>query len=307
MKPCNDNQMPEDRQARRKNFCGAYHAAVSSLRNIVALRHVSREKLREAALDITIVAFGVRTGYLFDAFAIRDRRISLKDVFVEYLTALRAANQQFCDLVIVYEPHAEQLFVVNIHKLRNLVSANEHPRSATGADAQRRASVIYVLLDGSSAQATEAPLEVQSLIHKVASDFDNEGAPLAISLANVELAQDIGTMVAFAACILDFPVAYVPTSGGNTAYLAGVPLHVYQCVLVVDEDENASQSYGLPRRHTAIKFSCPQHVAQTNSGLLPETLVHNLKTRLEEQLQAAGFPGRVVVEHSTETLDRVAL
>ncbi|KAI0661939.1 hypothetical protein C8Q70DRAFT_613835 [Cubamyces menziesii] len=288
----------------RNNLCAAYHTALSSLRCILALRHVSREKLCQAALDITIVAFGIRTGYLFDAFAIRDRRISLKDVLVEYLAVLRKADRRFENAVIVYEPHAEQLFFVNTQRLRDLLSFEEPPRSTTSTEAP---SVIYIALDGSQAQVTEPPAMVKSLMHTVTARTEDGQAPPMISLIHEGHVQDIGSLVAFAACLLDFPVAYVPTSGGDTAYLAGVPLDVYECSLVIDNDTDALRPYELPRRHTVTKFSCPQHVAQRITALSPETMAHNLRTRLEVRLQAAGFPGRVVVKHSTETLDRVAL
>ncbi|KAI0333645.1 hypothetical protein GY45DRAFT_1296451 [Cubamyces sp. BRFM 1775] len=307
MKSSNEKRLPQAGGLVQNDFCVAYDTAVSSLRCIPALRHVSREKLCEAALDITIVAFGIRTGYLFDAFAMRDRRVSLKDVLVEYLTGLREVNQHFRDVVIAYEMHAEQLFFVNVQKLGNHVSTDERPLSTTGTDAQRRTSVTYILLRGSRAQITEAPPGVQSLIHKAVSDFNNGRASPVINLAAEEPAQDIGTLVAFAASILDFPVAYVPACCGDTAYLAGVPLDVYECVLVIDDDADAMRSYGLPRQHTVIKFSCPQHIARTITGLFPETLVHDLRIRLRDRLHTASVPGKVVVKHSMEILDRVAL
>ncbi|KAI8994134.1 hypothetical protein BD414DRAFT_274381 [Trametes punicea] len=126
-----------------------------------------------------------------------------------------------------------------------------------------------------------------------------------LSLEEDEYDLNTGTLVAFAACVLDFPVAYVPTSDSDTAYLAGAPLDVYQCVL--EADPIATTRFELPNKHVVIKFSCPQNIAQTDEELHPEALVSRLETQLGDRMQAAGFPGRVTVRHSTETLDRVGL
>ncbi|KAI0768996.1 hypothetical protein BD413DRAFT_558874 [Trametes elegans] len=112
-------------------------------------------------------------------------------------------------------------------------------------------------------------------------------------------------MVAFAACILEFPVAYVPTSGENDGpFLAGVPLDVYEGVL---EANTSVTPVGLPGRHILIKFSCPQHIGRGAHNFRPEAVVSGLKGKLDERLRSAAFPGTVTVKHYTETLDRVAL
>lgn len=109
--------------------------------------------------------------------------------------------------------------------------------------------------------------------------------------------------MAFAAGILEFPVAYVPTADGGGAFLAGTPLDVYECILDID----ASPSAEVPDKHVMLKFSCPQGVARTQAKLHPEAMIDKLRALLEARLRNVAFPGRVRVRWSTETLDRVAL
>ncbi|KAJ2977574.1 hypothetical protein NUW54_g11402 [Trametes sanguinea] len=280
--------MPLSRdQKRQGQFCATYSAAISSLRNLSDVKHVSQERLRQVALDMTIVAFGIRsdiyncdpTGYLFDAFAIRDKRTTLKRVLEEYLARLRKVVERFTDVVLVREPHSEQIFFVNARELReralrtslDIVSTDSNP-SEDG--------VLYVRLEGShaevsfipqhrtadndsySSQLFPPPAQLEPLLVQIAEAFALNPAQVALSLPE---GLDIGIMVAFAAYILNFPVAYVPTSGSDTAYLAGVPLDVYECVLETD-----SATTDMTRRHTMIKFSCPQHISLTTRELSPE-------------------------------------
>ncbi|KAJ3004210.1 hypothetical protein NUW54_g4921 [Trametes sanguinea] len=262
--------MPLSRdQKRQGQFCATYSAAISNLRNLSDVKHISQERLRQVALDLTIVAFGIRsdinncdpTGYLFDAFAIRDKRTTLRRVLEEYLARLRKVVERFMDVVLVCEPHSEQLFFVNARELReralrtslDIVSTDSNP---SGDD------VLYVRLEGSHAELFPPPAQLEPLLVQIAEAFALNPAQVALSLPE---GLDIGIMVAFAAYILDFPVAYVPTSGSDTAYLAGVPLDVYECVLETD-----SATTDMTRRHTMIKFSCPQHISLTTRELSPE-------------------------------------
>lgn len=110
-------------------------------------------------------------------------------------------------------------------------------------------------------------------------------------------------MVAFAASILEFPVAYVPTADGSGAFLAGIPLDVYECVLEVD----TRRSVEVPDKHVMLKFSCPQDVARIEAELHPEAMIDRLQALFKTRLSEVAFPGTVSVYHSIETLDRVAL
>ncbi|OJT15239.1 hypothetical protein TRAPUB_8161 [Trametes pubescens] len=143
---------------------------------------------------------------------------------------------------------------------------------------------------------------LQGLIADLASLLSST-LELSVVIPEDERTQDLGTIVAFAACILEFPAAYVPTTNGAGAFLAGIPLDVYECILEVD----ACLSAEVPDKHVMLKFSCPQDVARTEAQLHPEAMIDKLHALFEARLIKAAFPGRVLVRHSIETLDRVAL
>ena len=114
---------------------------------------------------------------------------------------------------------------------------------------------------------------------------------------------NLGDVVAFAACILGFPVAYVPDmEAGEEAFLSGVPLDVYECVLV-DRTTGGAQE----REHVMIKFSCPQAIGNEVPPLGTGVLRERLKTIFEQRLRNTRILRDLDVRHVVETLDRVAM
>lgn len=104
-------------------------------------------------------------------------------------------------------------------------------------------------------------------------------------------------IVALAAFLLEYSAAYVPTSAEQSSFLAGVPLDVYECVLVrFDAAE-----------HVLLKFSCPVNLGETVHGLSPEVMIGRLEARFRPRLEKAGFQGTLNARHSRETHARVAL
>ena len=126
----------------------------------------------------------------------------------------------------------------------------------------------------------------------------NPDPPLVLLLPEDD-ARTLGDMVAFAACVLEFPVAYVPSGDGSDPFLAGVPLDVYECVLTQPAPDMLE--------HTLLKFSCPQTHGTEVSVLRPDVLRERLRARLTDRLERAGYRGTLVVRHTVQTLDRVAL
>ncbi len=122
--------------------------------------------------------------------------------------------------------------------------------------------------------------------------------PLLLHLPE-DTARTLGDIVALAACLLDFPVAYVPIGDGSTPFLAGVPLDVFECVLM--------QTSPSSLEHIMLKFSCPRAMAADSQDLQPEALVERLRARFTDRLAQVAFPGTLVVRLHTETKDRVAL
>ncbi|KAI0365737.1 hypothetical protein BV20DRAFT_972822 [Pilatotrama ljubarskyi] len=256
-------------------------------------------------MDMTIVAFAIRTGYLFDAFAIRDKRKTLKEVLTDCLKSLRKDIPRFNGVTLLHDPTSDQLFYVNAKLLQQHPLGRADLAAPLVADAGDLPAVTFVQLDSSVTKICPPPSQLLSLFaHLELALLGEKLLPEVVSLPEDKRTQDIGTMVAFAACLLEFPVAYVPASGGSGPFLAGVPLDVYECVLELDDDPRPT---GLPEKHVMLKFSCPCIVAETTPELRPEMVVGRLKARFGVRLEQSGFPGRMIVRHSIETLDRVAM
>lgn len=157
-------------------------------------------------------------------------------------------------------------------------------------------------------QICAPPRGLFTIIRDVLSAIDAGGThPVLISLPADDGTRTMGDMVAFAACILEFPVAYVPTSGlsGGDALLSGVPLDVYECILVHLGTKALSQN--PVHAHVMLKFSCPQPIGHGVQELAAGRLVERLRERFDEQVQKFATSYRLLVRHHVETLDRVAL
>lgn len=107
-------------------------------------------------------------------------------------------------------------------------------------------------------------------------------------------------MVPLAAILLDYPVAYVPTSCDQTAFLSGETLDVYECRLV-------HPGHSTVDGHTLLKFSCPNATGVEYSYLSPQRLVDRMKERFVTKLQAIDSRITLDINTSTEKFDRVAL
>lgn len=106
--------------------------------------------------------------------------------------------------------------------------------------------------------------------------------------------------VPLAAILLEYPVAYVPTSSAETSFLSGEALVVCECYL----EQELTPS---PLRHTLIKFSCPNSIAQNNEHLSPRRLAQRLQEHFAPRVGEMGEAVSLKIHISTETLDRVAL
>lgn len=111
-------------------------------------------------------------------------------------------------------------------------------------------------------------------------------------------------LIPLAAFLIEYPVAYVPISAGQENFLSGIPLDVYECVVVHPTD--GTQNNGQPRRHSMLKFSCPCSLGLEYLQLLsPQTMQRRLKERFIERVE--GFGLQLEVMHYAVTHDRVAL
>ncbi|KAI0822227.1 hypothetical protein BC628DRAFT_682828 [Trametes gibbosa] len=278
------------------DFSHVYTSAMSCLRKLSALRHVSRDKLVLFSMDLCIVACGIRLGYLFDAFAIRDRRKEPKDVLDNCLTELQKEIPLFRSVSLVHESASDQIFFINVRWLQKFCKSGEGDSFVS--------ATTFVAVQGSTAQVASPPPGLATLLTNLAHWSGREQLQGTCPLS-ADKNIDIGTLIAFAACILQFPVAYVPVPQGEDAFLAGVPLDVYECVLQVDASLGSDAN--PPEKHVMSKFSCPQAISGEKAELRPKEIVRKLGACFEGRLKEARFPGSMRVRHSVETLDRVAL
>ncbi|OBZ71347.1 hypothetical protein A0H81_08448 [Grifola frondosa] len=222
-------------------------------------------------------------------------RIKAKDVT---LLALLQTIAEFQDIVLVHEPNSQGIFFVNIKLLRLPSGPDSYSDLLSGrAD---YAWTSFILLSQQPTLLESMPPHLTSLLMQLCSLKDSSSPlPPSVTLSLSQPLQ-ITETVPFAGFILEYPVAYVPTSADQTSFLAGVPLDVYECVLL-DPDCTGEEE------HTMLKFSCPCTVGAAQESLSPSRLPEILQSHFEPRLKYAGFLGSLVVRHHTETLARVAL
>ena len=143
----------------------------------------------------------------------------------------------------------------------------------------------------------------QILVHSPTQSF------LQLSLPHTHSVTPEALLVPLAAFLIEYPIAYVPAGGASApipAYLSGVPLDIYECAIEPGTPAPNSASGVVPKRSTLLKFSCPRTLGEEHSELAPKRMREKLQARFGPRLRTAGV-GELIVDHSIETLDRVAL
>ncbi|KAI1793407.1 hypothetical protein LXA43DRAFT_242920 [Ganoderma leucocontextum] len=207
---------------------------------------------------------------------------------------LRQEFDVFLSTAALHDPVSDQVFVVNVPKLRTYYDSTREALSPA-----LLSWVTFLELDGSKTKVSLPPPGLPKMLGDALPGFTNNAEPPLLLHLPEHGTRTLGDMVSLAACLLDFPVAYVPIGDGSDPFLAGVPLDGYECVLV--------QISPSPLEHVMLKFSCPQAMAADAPDLRPEALVERLRARFTERLGRVAFPGVLVVRHCVETMDRVAL
>ncbi|RDX42510.1 hypothetical protein OH76DRAFT_1411093 [Lentinus brumalis] len=264
-----------------------------------ALRYVHKSKLQQFSFDITAIAFALRCGYLFDAFGLRRHQTELQDFLAEVLTKLRDMLPVFESVTLLYDPASDQIFFVSVPRLRTYYELDSRRLSD-----QFLAWVSFIEVRGTMAKICPPPVGLPTVFDAVAIRIDvQKTTPVMISLPDDD-GRSMGDMVAFAACIIEFPVAYVPIPDGpeGGAFLAREPLDVYDCVLV----PHTAQEQAHSEAQSLIKFSCPQAIGLKVPELSPKSLIERLTTRFAERVGSTTSRAFVVC-HSVQTLDRVAM
>lgn len=252
------------------------------------------------AFDITLVALSIRTGYLLDRISIEEHLV--ENTFSTLLKELCETSEYFNEVLHLYEPFANQSFIVNksllVKKLELLLSqraSNSYP--------------IFLLLQkrGDICQFDTVPQTVldvlQLLLNRLTSSHvwaERRTIQLPRGLVST-------TSVPLAAIFLDYPVAYVPSSENQVSFLNSVPLVVYQCQINTQKE----LVKGLPvqtEEHTLLAFSCPTSLADDPSSKTSvQRITNHLKSTFGPRI-AKSFPESTLqVNYKHITLDCVAL
>lgn len=149
---------------------------------------------------------------------------------------------------------------------------------------------------------------LRSLVQQILAHSPTESF-LQLTLPQAHYTTPEALLVPLAAFLLEYPIAYVPTGGASApvpAYLSGVPLDIYECAIKSGTPAPNSASSVIPEHSILLKFSCPRTLGEVHSGLAPKRMRERLLARFALRLRIAGV-GELIVNHSVETLDRVAL
>ncbi|KAF8903120.1 hypothetical protein CPB84DRAFT_1774870 [Gymnopilus junonius] len=144
------------------------------------------------------------------------------------------------------------------------------------------------------------PVQVLRVLTSLLSLVALPNCPLSFSLPDDIT---IESAVPLAAILLDYPVAYVPTSTENNI-LSNVPLNFYECLLIVGGNiEN--------QRHeiTIMKFSCPAELTNGQGrNLDPDRTVKLLQNIFSARLEQIGETSLgIAVQLSTQTVGHVVI
>ncbi|EMD39858.1 hypothetical protein CERSUDRAFT_122030 [Gelatoporia subvermispora B] len=254
--------------------------------SLPSLSRVTRSKLEQFCVDISLVATSVRTGYLFDAFALPPSRPPTRpeNALAALIVALRQEFDVFKNVAVLHEPVSEQMFILNMELVRRRLHElqDEHsPRTSW-----ERRWTHFVTPSANPGLLPSAPRELLGLLQTLSFHSGSSIPPYLTLTPSSPTSMDANTLVPLAAFLLEYPVAYVPSPSSNdTIYLPDVPLDVYEYVISWTDTRQ-------DREHVVLKFSCPNTIGQTVEDLGIERMVDRLTDHFKERLQVAGFLGR---------------
>jgi hypothetical protein len=182
-------------------------------------------------------------------------------------------------LLLAQDAQAEQHFFINRRLLRQVTAA----------------STQFVMLSPTIALVDCPPTVSEMLDHLRESEASQSTYTSSDGLTP-------STLVPLAAVLLEYRVAYIPPDEPSTAILAQEPLDVYACTATWTTEE-------VTKEHIIVKFSCPQVLRQVDADLVPASIADRLQRTFESRIQSVEGEGvvSVTIQHSTQTLDRVAL
>ncbi|KII90602.1 hypothetical protein PLICRDRAFT_52328 [Plicaturopsis crispa FD-325 SS-3] len=264
-------------------------------RIIPEFRKSSHVRLRSFSEDVALVALSVRSAYLVDAIAVSSRALTALVVKLRQ-SEKGIFSSRFKQLIQVHDLESEQSFLANAPMLMAISDSLQYQSIVQGEPSVPSDNSLwtrFVVLDVEPHLIQRPPHALFSAVQGVCENWRASQMPSYALPSGL----DQQTLVPLAGVLLGYPVAYVPVSASQTAFLPGALLDVYECILV----------HLQGRRHTLLKFSCPSSVALENPSLAPAALVasitHVFKSRLADL--NAGIDLKVL--HHTAAFDRVAL
>ncbi|KAF9013255.1 hypothetical protein BDQ17DRAFT_1343065 [Cyathus striatus] len=189
-------------------------------------------------------------------------------------------DSTFQQMLHVYEPSSEQSFLVNASLLSSRV------RSVLNASDDDPLSLVLLPTGESPMLLLEPPNSVTMLVQFISESISpdlSDSLQLSLSLPPVAM-QDA---IPLAAILLDYPVAYVPSSITQTSFLSGVSLNVYEGIVVT----------AARRIPSSILIG----------SLDPDAITEKLKRKFGERVLSVGSNAKFEVLHTVTVLDRVSM
>ncbi|THV00819.1 hypothetical protein K435DRAFT_963789 [Dendrothele bispora CBS 962.96] len=262
------------------------------------------------------------TGYLVDAFVVDHPQ----ETFSTLLLGLRQHISLFREVIHVYESRSNQSFLVHVPLFLIRVANTAHQLSINNPD---NPSFIRIrsglsepeIFSTTPSHLLAALLDLGAQLNSVSGDYStvispSEGLPFHVN-------------VPLAAFILEYPVVYCPDASapdnGSGTYLSRVPLDVYEGIVSftssstdisgvrtspatacsTSRPENKKQS--RTHMHTLLKFSCPAQLGESSGRLTPASLISKLESQFITRITRLDADSTFKVQHTTVTLDGVAL
>ncbi|THH20078.1 hypothetical protein EW146_g1180 [Bondarzewia mesenterica] len=238
---------------------------------------------------MSLVALGIRTAYLLDAFSVPDP----VDVFSRVIIQLPSEIPLFESVLHVYEPSSEQSFLINVPLFRRACQGGE------GFAPDQAENTSFISLNETPTRLSKAPDDLRRVLNGLSESFaatSDPSIPLPTGLTQQ-------TVIPLAAVLLEYPVAYVPISAYQTDFLSSIPLTVYECTLRFNGRDAATGS----NSHCILKFSCPTMIEDQFHFLSPSELTPKLAEHFRRRIVEADLSASVQVKYHVETHDRVAL
>ncbi|KAI0346033.1 hypothetical protein BDW22DRAFT_940954 [Trametopsis cervina] len=274
--------------------------ATQILRSLPVLKRVPKTKLQIFALDIYLVARGVRTGYLFDAFSVSGRSTDPTSVLSQILSSLREKIAIFERVVVFKIASSDDHFFVNAPLFLERFSIGDPDGQCADLS-----WVTFVSLSGAHPAVLPAvPVGVQGVLETICTqllEHSHTTYPPTIIIDDSDCEVPAWDIVPLAGLILEYAVAYVPNeqSFAESKFLGGVDLEIYTCVLSWQGTEG---HLGGASEHTLLQFSCPSSIAQQT-----DSITRRIHERFTTRLAFASLDCKLHVSSRTTIPDRVAL